>query len=280
MLIDTHAHLTDPRFAGDLDAVLRRAGEAGVGAILDVGDSAASSASCVWHARSCAGVFAAVGIHPNNAAEAEPGDLDRIAELALDGRVAALGETGLDYYRRRSPREAQERIFRGTLDLALGTGLPVVMHCRDAYAALIGVLGEARYAGIRGVVHCFSGTGNDAEAIVGLGHSLSVGGPLTYPSNAGLRDTVRAAPIGRILVETDCPYLPPEGERGKRNEPALVARVADDLARLRGVSPGEIARITTENALRLFTRMGAAVRTGDTLISKVARSPSRPLADS
>jgi TatD DNase family protein len=263
MLIDTHAHLTDPRFGGDLDAVLKRAGEAGVEAILDVGDSDANSAACIGHARSCAGVFAAVGIHPNNAAKAEPEDLERIGERALDGRVAALGETGLDYYRRHAPRELQMRLFRGTLELALETDLPVVMHCRDAYADLIGVLGEARFAGIRGVVHCFSGTGSDAGAIIGLGYYLSVGGPLTYPANAGLRETMCAAPLDRILVETDCPYLPPEGERGKRNEPALVARVAEELARLRGVSPGEIARITTENALRLFTRMGAAMRNGE-----------------
>lgn len=257
MLIDTHAHLTDPRFAGDLDAVLARAAGAGVGMVIDVGDSVASSAACVEHARNRPSVFAAVGIHPNSAALSAPGDLERIGTLAADGRVVALGETGFDRYRRHAPREVQERLFRGTLDLAAETGLPVVIHCREAYADLIGVLREARYAGIRGVVHCFSGTGADAAAVTGLGYYLSVGGPLTYPSNAGLRETVRVAPLDRLLVETDCPWLPPQGERGKRNEPAGAARVAVELARVRGVSPGEIGRITTENALRLFAKMRA-----------------------
>lgn len=252
MLIDTHAHLTDPRFAGDIDAVLDRARAAGVGLILDVGDSAASSADCLARARCRGDVFAAVGVHPNNAASAAPDDLERIGELALDARVAALGETGLDFYRRHAPRDVQERLFRGTLALAHSAGLPVVMHCRDAYAALIEVLGEARHAGVRGVVHCFSGTADDAAALVGMGFFLSIGGPLTYPGNGGLRETIRAVPPDRLLIETDCPWLPPEGER---NEPAFVARVAAALGRLRGFSPEETARITTENALRLFDKM-------------------------
>ncbi len=257
MLIDTHAHLTDPRFAGDLDEVLARAWAAGVGIILDVGDSAASSAAAVERSRGDRRVFAAVGVHPNRASEASPEDLDRIGALALDPGVAALGETGLDFHRRHAPREAQERILRLTLALAVSTGLPVVLHCRDAYAALIGTLGEARHAGVRGVVHCFSGSADDAAALLGMGFLLSVGGPITYPGNARLREIARSAPLDRLLIETDCPWLPPEGDRGRRNEPALVARVAEALARLRGASPGEIAQATTENALRLFTRMAA-----------------------
>lgn len=262
MLIDTHAHLTDARFAEDLDAVLRRAGEAGVGAVLDVGDGVASSAACVEHARRRASVFAAVGIHPHGAAAAPPDALERIAELSREEGVVALGEAGLDFYRCRSPREAQERMLRGTLGLAAETGLPVVLHCREAYAALIAILREEGHAGIRGVVHCFSGSPGDAEALLGRGYSLGFGGTLTYPANGGLRELARALPLGRILLETDCPYLPPEGERGKRNEPAFVARVHDELARLRGVDPGEVARATTENALRLFAGMGAGCRGG------------------
>jgi TatD DNase family protein len=256
MLIDTHAHLTDARFADDLEAVVRRAGDAGVAAIVDVGDGAEGSAACIEHARRFRGVFAAVGIHPNSASAGC--GLDRIAVLARDEAVVALGETGFDYYRRHASREAQERLFRGTLDLALETGLPVVVHCREAYGALLGVLREPRYAGVRGALHCFSGGRGDAEDLVGLGYFISAGGALTYPGNAALRETIRAVPLDRLLLETDCPYLPPEGARGRRNEPSGVVRVAEELARLRGLSPGEIARITSDNALRLFERMGAA----------------------
>lgn len=262
MLIDTHAHLTDRRFAGDLDEVMTRATGAGVGAIVDIGDGVEGSAACVAHARRFRGVFAAVGIHPNSASAAAPGDLARIAKLAVDPAVVALGETGLDYYRLHSPRETQERLFRETLDLAVATRLPVVMHCREAYGPLLGVLCEARYAGVRGVLHCFSGGRGDAEAAVGLGHYIGVGGTLTYPGNAGLRDTVRVMPLDRLMLETDCPYLAPEGTRGKRNEPALVARVAEELAPLRGLAPGEIADITGENALHLFAGMRGTLRNG------------------
>jgi len=256
MLIDTHAHLTDARFGHDLDAVVRRAGDAGVAAILDVGDGAEGSAACIGHARRFRNVFAAVGIHPNSASAGC--DLGRIAVLARDEAVAALGETGLDYYRRHASREAQERLFRETLALALETGLPVVMHCRDAYGALLGVLRERRYAGVRGVLHCFSGGRGDAEDLVELGYFIAAGGALTYPKNTGLRETIRAVPLDRLLLETDCPYLPPEGARGRRNEPSGVVRVAEELARLRGLGFGEIARITSDNALRLFERMGTS----------------------
>lgn len=255
MLIDTHAHLTDRKFTGDLDEVIRRAGDEGIRQIIDVGESLASSLCCVEHARRYRGVFASAGIHPHNAGDVAEGDLQTIAQLADERRVVAVGETGLDFYRSRADRDAQESLFGDLLSLAAGKGLPAIVHCRDAYARLKELLGGRRGGPLTGVIHCFSGSGDDAEVLTALGFYVSFGGPLTYPGNESLREAARRVPLERLLLETDAPYLPPQGQRGKRNEPANVALVAAALARVRGMSGDDVATITTANARRLFNRM-------------------------
>ena len=257
MFIDTHAHLTDKKYGDDLDPVLNRARARGVDAVIDVGDSLDSSRLCLDHARRYGDIFAAVGIHPHNAAGATGADERVIGGFAGEPEVVAIGEIGLDFYRNLSPRESQERLFRKLLRIAVEKGLPVIMHCRSAYPDLISILGEMRRDGLSGVVHCFSGNIEEAEKIIAMGYYISVGGPLTYPGSEGLRDTVRRLPIDRILLETDCPYLSPQPKRGKRNEPANLAFIAEELARLRGLRVEEVAVITTANARRLFPKLTA-----------------------
>lgn len=255
MLIDTHAHLTDKQYDADLDAVIERAGANGISAIVDVGENLATSLGCIEHARRHKNIFASVGIHPHYAEQAREGEVEEIARLADDPAAIAIGETGLDYHRRRASRESQVRLFGRFLGISIEKGLPAIVHCRDAFTDAIAILREAARSGARGVVHCFSGSMEDAEALIEMGYFISVGGPLTYPANASLRNVVRHVPLERLLLETDCPYLPPEGHRGKRNEPAYVARVAMEAAALRGISAEEVGAATTANARRLFGRM-------------------------
>jgi TatD DNase family protein len=255
MLIDTHAHLTDRQFDADLDAVISRAEANGVSAIVDVGESLATSLGCIEHARRHVNVFASVGIHPHHAGRASEEEIEEFARLADSPSVVAVGETGLDYYRRAASRESQVKLFERSLGIAIEKGLPAIVHCRDAYADLIAILREAGGRGARGVVHCFSGGMEDAEALLEMGYSISIGGPLTYPANDSLRGVVKHVPLDRILLETDCPYLAPQRHRGKRNEPANVAYVALEIARLRGLSEEEVGAVTTANARRLFDKM-------------------------
>lgn len=251
-LIDTHAHLTDKQFDADIDAVISRAEENGISTIVDVGESLATSRQCIAHARRRGNIFASVGIHPHHAGRASEEEMEEIARLADGPDVIAIGETGLDYYRHAASRESQARLFRRSLGIAIEKGLPAIVHCRDAYADAISILREAGGGGLQGVIHCFSGSMEDSEAFLEMGYFISVGGPLTYPANASLRNIVRNVPLDRILLETDCPYLPPQGRRGKRNEPANVAYVALEVARLRGLSKEEVGAATTANARRLF----------------------------
>ncbi len=255
MLIDTHAHLTDGKFRDDLDGVIARAEESGVSAIIDVGEDLATSLQCIAHARQYKNVSASVGIHPRHAARASEAEVAEIARLADDPMVVAIGEAGLEYHYRPASRELQAGLFRRLLRVAIEKGLPVIVHCREAYADMIALLREAAAEGARGVLHCFSGSGGDAEALLEMGYYISVGGPLTYPANDPLRSVVQNLPLERVLVETDCPYLPPQAHRGKRNEPANVLDVARELARLRGLTVERIAEIAAANAFRLFSRM-------------------------
>ncbi|MGO8703472.1 MAG: TatD family hydrolase [Candidatus Brocadiia bacterium] len=253
MLVDSHAHLDDGRFSADLGAVLDRAREAGVGRIVTVGTGLASCEAAIALAQRNPGfVCAAVGIHPHDAAGVDEAALARLLELARSPGVAAIGETGLDYHYDRSPRDVQRAVFAAQIRMSLRLNLPVVVHCREAYADCLAVLKEHAGSGLRGVLHCFAGDRATAETLVGMGFFLSFAGPLTFPNAGNLRETARFAPMDQLLIETDCPYLAPQPVRGRRNEPSFVRYVAEALANLRGMTAEEVAARTAANAARLF----------------------------
>ena len=253
-LIDTHAHLDAEQLAGDLDGVLSRAAEAGVVQVVAVGITARSSANCVLLAADRASVFATVGIHPNEAADAGPGDWDEVVRLAAQPRVVGIGETGLDRHWDRTPFALQEEYFARHLELGRSCNRAVVIHCRECEADVVRMLREAhdRHGPIRGVLHSFTGTQATAEACLAMGLHLSFAGMLTYKNAADLRDVAKKAPLDRLLVETDSPYLSPVPLRGKRNEPAHVVHTAARLAGLHGIRVEEMAERTTRNARALF----------------------------
>jgi TatD DNase family protein len=252
-LIDTHAHLDDARLRSDWEGVLDRARQAGVVQVVAIGTTAADSASVLDLARTHRGLFAAVGIHPNDAAEAGEADWPLIVELATRPGVVAIGETGLDRYWDKTPFPLQQDWFGRHLELAHRLDLPVVIHCRDCQRDLIEQLSRLGRP-IRGVQHSFTGTWDEAQAFLDLGLHLSFAGMLTYTNKSldALREVAARAPLERILVETDSPYLSPHPFRGRTNEPARVAFTAHRLAEIRRLPPEELARITTENARRLF----------------------------
>lgn len=252
MLIDTHAHLDLPDFSVDLEAVLARALEAEVGNIISVGTDLPSSRRNADLAARHAMIFAAVGLHPHDAAAMSPALLDDLAALARREKVVAVGEIGLDYYRDRSPRPAQRAAFCALLGLAAQLDLPVIVHCRDAHADALAILRECTGPALRGVMHCFSGGPADAEAVLGLGLHVSFTGTVTFPNAARTREVAKVVPLDRTMVETDCPYLSPQARRGRRNEPANVALVAQAIAAVHGADVDQVARATTAAAQALF----------------------------
>ncbi len=261
-LVDTHAHLDFPQFAGEEEAVLRRAAAAGVTAVVTVGTTVAASRRAAELAEGLDGaagvrVYAAVGIHPHETEAVTEGAWAELEEVARHPRVVALGETGLDYHYDRPARAVQEAAFRRHLDLARRLGLPVIVHAREAYADVYRVLREEGVpAG--GVMHCFAGDEADAAAALEMGLFVSFAGPVTFKNAERLRRVAAAVPVSQLLVETDCPFLSPHPFRGQRNEPARVRLVAEALASLHGLTPGELAEATAANAARLFRLDGAA----------------------
>jgi TatD DNase family protein len=256
-LIDTHAHLDDRRLKVRLNDVLRSASGAGVVQIVAVATTAEDSDSLMTLAREHDGVHPSVGIHPNEAGEAKPGDWDRIVELASRPEVVALGETGLDRHWNRTPFEVQQDYFARHLELASETGRPVIIHSRDCHSDIVEQLARLGRP-IRGVLHSFTGTWAEAEEILALGLHISFAGMLTFANKAldPLRDAASRIPIGRLLVETDSPYLSPHPFRGKDNEPARTAYTAAKLAEIRGIPLQELAEATTANARLLFSLQG------------------------
>jgi len=258
-LVDTHAHLDGDKFASDLNAVLDRARTAGVTAIVAVGTTLETSRRTVQLARENPIVRAAVGIHPNYAAQAADADWQAITDLASDPAVVAIGETGLDRFRDDTPFDLQRDNFERHLRLSCERRLPVIIHCRDADADVLPCLERAAAAGpVLGVMHSFTGQAATAARCLELGLYISFAGQLTYTNRKFdvLREVARIVPADRLLVETDSPYLAPEPHRGQRNEPAFVCLTALRLAELRGVHADELGRITTENARRLFRLNG------------------------
>jgi TatD DNase family protein len=251
-LCDTHAHINGPEFEADRDEVLRRACEAGLAFIVDVGTDAATSAASIALAQATPRVYATVGVHPHEAARHTDEELEGLLALHRSPKVVALGEMGLDYFYDHSPRPRQRQVFSIQVELALREARPVVIHCRDAMDDLLGILCKDFPRFPAGVFHCYAGDYTQAVTILDQGMSLSFGGPLTFKKNDALRELVGRLPLERILLETDCPYLTPVPHRGKRNEPAHVALVAAELARIRSTTAEEIGRVTTANARTLF----------------------------
>lgn len=252
-LIDTHAHLDSGQFVQDLDLVLERAAAAGVSQILTVGCDLTSSRASMELARKYPQLYAAVGIHPHDAPQADGEGLDELRRLlAEEPKIVAVGEIGLDYYRDRSPRPVQVHAFRAQLALAKEVGLPIIVHDREAHEDVLQALKASGAREVGGVLHCFSGDLEMAKAVLDLGFYLSFPGTITYPNNSAAREVVRGVPIESILVETDCPYLAPQSQRGRRNEPAFVTQTAAMIAEIKGLTPADVARITTLNAWQLF----------------------------
>jgi TatD DNase family protein len=253
-LVDSHAHLDDSAYDSDRAAVLARAAEAGVTRLVSVGTDLLSCHRTLAVSEEYPGVYAAVGVHPHAATQLDAEALAELRALAGRPKVVAIGEIGLDFYRDLSPRDAQREAFRAQLALARELALPVIVHDREAHTEVLATLRAwaADYPGARGVLHCFSGDEALARSAIALGFYISFAGPLTYANAARLPQLATSLPLEWLLVETDCPYLPPTPLRGKRNEPANVALVAEKLAALRGLTLAEVAEATTANAVRLF----------------------------
>ena len=252
-LIDTHAHLDQEEFDADRDALIERAGEAGIEAIVAIGTTASSSEAVVELAGRFSSIYAAVGIQPNYTAQAEPQDWGRVVALVGQPKVVALGETGLDRHWDYSPLAVQQDYFDRHLRLSREHDLPFVVHTRQSDAEVLTMLREARTRGpLRGVMHSFTGTAETAAECVELGLYISFAGMVTFKKSHDLRAVAAAVPPDRILVETDSPYLSPHPLRGKRNEPANVVHTAACLAEVRGQSALAFAALTTANARALF----------------------------
>lgn len=251
-LFDTHAHLHFPEFAGDLAAVLARAREAGVAGIVTIGTDLETSRAAIALAAAQPDVWAAVGVHPHDAATADPASLAEIEALSGEARVVAVGEIGLDFFRNLSPPDEQVRVFRQLLGLARRVGKPVLLHCREAHAELLAILDEEGVPPAGGIMHCFSGDVDLARRCLDLGLLISLAGPVTYPNARALPEVARFVPGDRLVIETDCPFLPPQGYRGKRNEPAYLALTAKRVAELRGEPVEALTARLTVNARAFF----------------------------
>jgi TatD DNase family protein len=250
-LIDTHTHLNAEQFDPDRDAVFARAQSAGVARLIEIGYDFATSHAAIALAEQYSQIAAVVGIQPNHATDLPDGWLDQIAELARHPRVVAIGEIGLDYHWNTAPAAVQEQVFRAQLALARDLKLPVVIHSRDAQDDTIRILRDVA-RGQPGIMHSFSGDWAYAEACLEVGFLLSFSGPVTFTKAVALHEVAKRAPANRILTETDSPYLAPHPRRGTRNEPANVRLVAEQIARLRGISLEAIAAIAWENAEVVF----------------------------
>ena len=251
MLIDSHAHIQLDKFDADRGAVLERAQEAGVHAIMVIGFDLETSRGAIVLAEQYDQIYATVGMHPHDAKDLDDEIVRIFRDLAAHPKVLALGEMGLDYYRNLSPRPIQKAAFERQLDLAEELDLPIVIHNREAYHDILPIL-QGRHGRVRGVMHCFSGDVEIMQQSLALGFYIGIGGPVTYRKSDALQVVAQKVPADTLLVETDCPWLAPQFRRGKRNEPAYVRATAEKIAELRGISLKKIGEITTQNFEDLF----------------------------
>jgi TatD DNase family protein len=250
-MIDSHCHLTDPRLLNHLSGVLARAQAAGIDRMVTIGTSLEDAKQTVDLCHKLPNVRCAIGVHPNYSHEAQLEDLDGLRMLQADSAVVALGEMGLDYHHNFAPRARQQMFFEPQLQMAVETGKPVVIHCREACDDCLAIM--KNFPAVRAVFHCFTADAAEAKKVLDAGHLLGFTGAITFKKADALREAVALTPADRFLIETDAPYLTPEPMRKqKTNEPALVVHVAEMIARVKGWSVAEASRLATENTERFY----------------------------
>jgi TatD DNase family protein len=253
-VIDTHCHLADAKFRDDVEDVIGRAADAGVAQIISVGaiGPIENDRLTIEIAERHENVFAAVGVHPHDAKDCTPDRIAQLRELAVSKKVVAIGESGLDFYYKHSPPDAQEASLRAHLALAGDLDMPIVIHCRDAEHRMVEIVREVGIPPRGGVIHCFTGNADAAREFLALGFCISFSGIVTFKNAAPIRGAAAIVPNDRVMVETDAPYLAPEPYRGQRNEPAYVTRTLDMVSNLRRVDATVLGAQVIENASRLF----------------------------
>ncbi|RST71124.1 TatD family deoxyribonuclease [Siminovitchia acidinfaciens] len=252
MLFDTHVHLNDEQFNEDLQEVIERAKEAGVSYMVVVGFNRPTIEKAIILVEEYDFLYASIGWHPVDAIDMTDEDLAWIEEMAVHPKVVALGEMGLDYHWDKSPQDVQKEVFRRQIGLAKKLKLPIIIHNRDATEDVVQILREEKAEEVGGIMHCFSGSAETAKECVEMNFHISLGGPVTFKNAKKPKKVAMEVPLDRLLIETDCPYLAPHPYRGKRNEPAYVKLVAEQIAELKEISYEEVAKKTTENAMKLF----------------------------
>ncbi|MGE7271797.1 TatD family hydrolase [Brevibacillus panacihumi] len=252
MLFETHAHLNAKEFDEDREAVIARAKENGVDTIVNIGFNAETIPTCLELADNYDFIYAVIGWHPQDAKDMTGEHLEWIEELSRHPKVVGLGEMGLDYHWDTSPRDVQAEVFRKQIRLARKLDKPIIIHNRDAHQDVISILKEEKASEVGGIMHCFSGSWETAKLALNMNFYISFGGPLTFKNAKQPKEVAAKVPLDRLLIETDCPYLTPHPFRGKRNESGYVRYVCEEMANLHGLSYEEMAKITSDNARRLF----------------------------
>ncbi|WP_127510085.1 TatD family hydrolase [Paenibacillus humicus] len=251
-LIDTHTHLDAPKFDNDREEVIQRARDAGVELMFNVGFNRETIPTTLELAEKYPFIYAIVGWHPTDSADVREGDLERVEALMAHPKVVAIGEIGLDYYWDTAPKDVQQQVFREQIRIAKRTGKPIVIHNRDAHEDVVRILREEKAAEVGGIMHCFSGSWETAKQCLDMNFYISFGGPVTFKNARVPKEVLAQVPLDRLLIETDSPYLAPHPHRGKRNESAFVALVAETAAEIKGKNVNELVSITSANARKCF----------------------------
>lgn len=252
MFFDTHAHLDDEQFAADADEVISGLNNVGIGMYTNIGADIESSKKSIFFAEKYPFVYAAVGIHPEFAAQTSEKDIEEIARLAAHPKAVAIGEIGLDYYYGAEEKESQKKWFARQLELAMELNMPFVVHDREAHKDCMDILKKYDVRRTGGIMHCFSGSAELAKEVISLGMVIALGGSLTFKNNVKTVRVAEEIPLEYIVLETDSPYLAPVPNRGKRNTPEYVKLVAEKIAEIKNIPLGEVERVTTENAKRVY----------------------------
>jgi len=252
MLFDSHAHYDDEKFNDDRDEVFTKAHEDGISYILNAATDIDTSLMSIGFAEKYDFVYAAVGVHPHNTSSLDDEVTAKIAKLAKNPKVVAIGEIGLDYYYDYSPKDLQKYWFKRQLELAVDLSMPVIIHDRDAHEDILNIMKESKISQAGGVLHCFSGSREMSKIVLDMGFYLSFGGPVTFKNARKVIEVLQYVPMDRLLIETDSPYLSPEPHRGKRNDSRNVRYVAEKIAEIKGLDFEDVASVTLNNAKQLF----------------------------